>query len=232
IYEAWNAGLDALSADVVCFVNSDDEVRWAAPDDVLARFADDPALDLVNGGFAYLGAAAGDDARLPSARPPAALTLETVLSGACAINARWFRRRLFDRLGPFEPRYTLAADREWLLRCVLARPRQQLAAELTYCYRIHAGSKTLNGARSNAYRIGIEHMAIAEDYLRRDAGPARTALRRFHAEAALTAAAAAWRAGRARDLAAVCAGALRRQPAWPAQVPALLVARLRGRRAG
>ncbi|MEQ8230379.1 MAG: hypothetical protein RKL32_01590, partial [Gammaproteobacteria bacterium] len=183
--------------------------------------------EIVNGGFRYVDDSGCDAAGLPPARAAAPLTLDTVLFDVCAINARWFRRSLFERLGGFDAGYALAADREWLLRCMLHEPRQAVAAGLTYAYRIHLGSQTLDATRRNALRIGVEHMAMAEAYLAHDALPARDALQRFHAAATLTAAAAAWRTRRLGALAGICAKALRKQPSWPLHVPAVLAARRR-----
>lgn len=234
IYDAWNAGLAHCSADVVCFVNSDDEVCWPAVDAALGRFSAEPGLEVINGSFAYIDERGARGGSLPESRPPVPLTLETVLHGACAINARWFRRSLFDRRGPFLTRYKLAADREWLLRCVLAGPNQELAPGLTYLYRIHAGSHTLDAAQRNALTIAGEHMAFAARHLHDPDLPleARVALRRFHAESSLAAVFAAWRQRNMGEALRSCLLGLRQQLGWPLHVPKVACARVRRRRVG
>ncbi|MGK4455822.1 hypothetical protein, partial [Klebsiella pneumoniae] len=48
------------------------------------------------------------------------LTVALALYGPVVINARFFRRRLFDRLGGFCPQFRIAGDRDFLLRCAVA----------------------------------------------------------------------------------------------------------------
>ena len=108
-----------------------------------------------------------------------ALNARNLTLGTPAINARFFRRSFCERVGEFDLRYRIAADREWLLRAALLAPREAVIDTLIYQYREHDDSMTLDRAGLNASRSRQEHLAIAEEFLARsELNPA--ALRAWH----------------------------------------------------
>ena len=156
------------------------------------------------------------------------LAWDPLLYGAPLINARLYRKSFMARIGGFDARHTIAADRDWLIRAKLAGMRIAAIDPALYEYREHTGSLTINRARANAERIRDQHLAIAARYI--DDPRAAAVMRRWHA----------WETGRKtlRSLAAgdpaAAAHAARRgfadNPLWPlrflAAVPARVAARL------
>ena len=91
---------------------------------------------------------------------------------------------MFDRIGLFDTKYRLAADREWMLRAFIAGVAVTELERPVYRYRSHAGSSTMDRARRNYAAIRREHLDIAARYLREPEitdSALRRALRRWHA---------------------------------------------------
>ncbi|MEZ5996616.1 MAG: glycosyltransferase [Hyphomonadaceae bacterium] len=121
IYEALNIGLGAASGDLVGLLNSDDVYAPAAVARARAAFAQDGALEIVRGRAATELFADGRwQTSDPTPGPDPALTLDSVLFGASNINACFFRPSLIARVGLFDTNYPISADREWLMRAILA----------------------------------------------------------------------------------------------------------------
>ncbi len=166
IYDAFNKGLALARGEIVHFLNSDDLFVPGALDAVAGAFRED--VDLVSGGVEFFERAA-DGAELVLRRDQTeaelAFTVPQVLLGLPALNARFFRRRLIERIGNFDLRYTIAADREFLLRAALLRPRGEIVRQLVYRYRSHAGSLTVHETARNIERMWIEHVELCEHHL-------------------------------------------------------------------
>jgi len=127
-----------------------------------------------------------------------ALNVSNVLSGIPLLNARFFRRSFIQGVGEFDLVYRIAADREWLLRAVLAKPREMVVPELFYRYRQHDGSLTFDEADRSSLAYREEHAAFAEKHLARATLPPglRRELRRYHTRESASVAAVHWRADR------------------------------------
>lgn len=116
IYHAWNKALLHATGEWIYFLGADD--RLASPD-VLRRM--DAALaglaegERVAYGRARIVDAAGAEVRIVGR--PWSETREAFRSGVpLAHQAVFQRRELFERLGPFDERYRICGDYEWLLR--------------------------------------------------------------------------------------------------------------------
>lgn len=230
IYEAWNVALEKATGDWVCFANSDDELDWQFPAAATRQVDASHPADIHWGAYRYLLADALAGPAATDTHVVHALDLESVLFGIPAINAGLFRRSLFERVGTFDTSLELAADRDWLLRCLLAGVGQRHAGGFTYCYRMHPGSRTLDPARSGASRIGLDHMAMATKHLQAPGAANRSVLGRFYADGLLTVLAAG---ARKRDFAGVCrvlGRAMRERPISVLQLPAATAHRLDRRR--
>ncbi len=163
-HEAMNKGLKLARGEVIGFLNSDDTYAEGVLLKVGRRFAADPELDMLCGGDAVFERDLMGAKRvlLTRNRLGDGLVLAELTLGAPAFNARFYRRRLFDRLGGFELHFLIAADRDFLIRAALSHTRSAALPRTLYYYRRHEGSRTLNPARRHTRDIAREHATIAE----------------------------------------------------------------------
>ena len=178
LYDALNKGLRMARGEIVGLLNSDD-LQPAGTLAAVAGAFDDPVVEMVSGGIEIFPAA---ERTRTAGREALILTLENAIFGQGAINARFFRRSLIERVGFFDLRYRIAADREWLLRAALLEPRETWIERIVCRYREHDESMTFDRAKLNAARYRQEHLAIAEEYLRKPeiVAATRRTLRRWH----------------------------------------------------
>src|SRR4051812_33516311 len=138
IYDAFNKGLSLASGEIVHFLNSDDLLVPGALDKVADAFRDQ-AVELVSGGvefFEDLGGGREKLLRRETSREALNFTLHQVVSGLPVINARFVRRELLTRVGQFDLQYSIASDREYLVRLALAQPKGAVVADVVYRYRV------------------------------------------------------------------------------------------------
>ena len=83
------------------------------------------------------------------------LSLRNATLGLPIINSRFFRRSLFDKLGRFDLAYTVASDREFLIRASLAGITDVCTSEIFYRYLWHSGSLTMNAGNRSMLK-GLE----------------------------------------------------------------------------
>lgn len=121
IYDALNKGIKAAHGDIIGLLHSDDTL--AAPDilESVARvFQDHPAVDAVYGDLVYVRRDAPDRVlRLWRSRPFEARLLRQ--GWMPPHPTLYLRKRVFDQVGLFDTRYSIAADYEHVLR-VFSRP--------------------------------------------------------------------------------------------------------------
>jgi len=201
-HDAMNKGLALAQGDIIGFLNTDDRYAPGLLTEVVKRFAATPALDILLARSCVL-ARQGDEWRVVARHPlcrGGGLDLDDLMYGIPCINARFFHRRVFERIGAFSLDFSFAADRHFLLRLALAGARGEVLDRLGYFYRSHAGSRTLNRAGNRAAEIGEEHIAITGALLATPglALEARDALAGWRAYEELRAALRAAQAGRWR----------------------------------
>jgi glycosyltransferase involved in cell wall biosynthesis len=142
LYDAINKGLRAVRGDVVGLLNSDDLYApgaFAAAEAALG----DPAVEMVLGAAEFFTERDGRpivQKRLSGAAN--ALTEANAIGGITTMNAAFYRRALIDRVGLFDDRFPLSADKDFWLRLVLLAPRVAMIDATVIRYRSHAGSLT------------------------------------------------------------------------------------------
>lgn len=141
LYEAMNRGVRLATGDVIGWLNADDTLSPGALATIAAPFERDPGLDLVVGDCSiewpdrkhvHRGSAGAlSEIRRGSRRNQWVIPLAT-----------WFRAATLRRLGPYDLRYRLAADRDLWFRAANAVPPLRVAAanRVLGTFRVHAGS--------------------------------------------------------------------------------------------
>jgi hypothetical protein len=108
------------------------------------------------------------------------LTVKNIALGEPMINARLFRKSFFKNLGGFSLNYSLASDRDFLLRAAEAGGAQQEVDAITYRYRWHSGSSTMTEGNALTDKLSHENLAIAKTHLSKAIGGSRKTLLRWH----------------------------------------------------
>lgn len=109
IADAFNAGLAAADGEWVWFLNGGDQVDPRLAPGFLREFLECTHADVVIGGITYQGELE------PRAHPPQELQWPPFRSWI-PHPSTLIRRRLFEKFGGFDPRYSIAMDYEWWLR--------------------------------------------------------------------------------------------------------------------
>lgn len=219
LYDALNKGLARAKGEIIGFLNSDDLLVADALPAIVEAFAD-PAVDVVTGQVEFFhDATTGtrETLRAMDIESELQLDLRNVLRGSPNINARFFRRGFVERIGEFDLSYSIAADREWLLRAVLLNPAQRIVNRPVYRYREHGDSLTVHATNRNVMRYRSEHAALAEKHL---AGQAlspeqRRFLQSFHRRETATLAAQELKAGELQRLREWASRGLHHSALWP-----------------
>lgn len=159
LYDAINMGVEHASGNVVGLLNSDDMYAPGALRAVERVFVLNPRIDAACGA-AELFNANGILARY-HAHADLALDCHAALVGACIINARFFRRNVFERCGLFSLEYPLVADREFLVRTLIAGIVTAPVDGVVYRYRSHAASLTLSARPGQADAMRAELLRLA-----------------------------------------------------------------------
>lgn len=190
LYDAVNKGIARAKGDVVGWLNSDDRYLPDAFTTVLPIFDSDPSIEMVCGGASLVTLGAEDKSQpsdLFNAPANKSLEFSDLLFHVPVINARFFRRSLFERVGPFDLRYMPASDREFLIRCAIAGTRCTSVDGVLHEYVLHSGSATIKSGTAHWQSMADVHLAFAEAHMANAQTPdlLRKEMRSFHAKNAL-----------------------------------------------
>jgi glycosyltransferase involved in cell wall biosynthesis len=166
VYDAWNKGIERASGDVVGFLNTDDQYTpgtFRLVNEALDRSS---ALVFSGGCKIYQRTGSGLDVEMHRYVNPRRyhLSVVNVTLGFPNINARFFRRSVFEIVGLFNTEYKLSADREFLLRAAMVDIPDCSSEQLVYRYRWHAESLTMNSGNESLLAAVMEAILIAEIY--------------------------------------------------------------------
>ncbi|MFC5507979.1 glycosyltransferase [Bosea massiliensis] len=219
LYDAWNKGVARAGGRIICILNSDDEIplgAFAAVRDVLAEA---PSLDMISGPVELAVEGWDNEMRIVDDPRILALREQDIGPGIPIINGRYMCRELMARVGLFNQHFPLVADRDFLLRALLLKPRNRVIDHPLYRYREHAQSLTMSG-RSATGRLTADCLAAATDGLVTATGKVRReAYARWHAWAVFYAMVHVLRARNFGAAIPIATGAFRRDPIWPLRLP-------------
>ncbi len=220
LYDALNKGVRVSTGDIIGHLNCDDLYEKGTFEKVSRAFLESPAIEAVCGGVEVFEHGEKGTMRVTAqyVRPAdMELSFENATTGPALTNARFFRKGVYDKIGLYEPRFRIAADREFLIRAALAGIQSRGIPAVLYHYRAHAGSLTFSRRSPHRLKTLNEFLEIAEAHLRSDGrlDVIEPFCREWHAR---TAAEATMRALRERNYPLALSYAKRGRaytPSWP-----------------
>lgn len=222
LYDAINRGLAVARGPIIGHLNSDDVLLPGALAAVAAAFSENPDADAACGG-ALVTTAGPDGAPRALCRydDPTMKRLRPfdLCRGVPMINARFFHRRLYDRVGVYDPSLRYAGDREFLLRAWVAGMRTVVISQPVYAYRQHAGSLTIAGPQRRTVPWLDEHLRLARHWMTDPSSPPdlRREARAWHALETGRAVVRAATGGHPDMAARLALAGAATDPGWPAR---------------
>lgn len=145
LYDAINKGILAAKGDVICLLNSDDQLMPGAISCAVSALSAHPEAAAACGRvrMSYLDNSTNDI----EVGTPAMLRLreQDVISGLPLTNGRFIRRSAFDTVGLFDQDFPVLADRDLLGRFYLAGFLTAPIDAAVYRYVMHDMSLTFSG---------------------------------------------------------------------------------------
>jgi glycosyltransferase involved in cell wall biosynthesis len=169
--DACNKALERATGDLIMLLNADDELAPETLTEVAHAYRQHPSIDVISTGAKIVAIDSnGKKITLSEHVDPSTLqlTLYNVLFNPPLINARFFNRTLFQRLGKFKPiwidgGYYISNDRYFMSNLALNGVTNHIIARPYYIYLSHAGSITFS--KQHTMRINQEHLWLARQLL-------------------------------------------------------------------
>jgi glycosyltransferase involved in cell wall biosynthesis len=172
VYDAFNKGIDRATGDALIFLNSDDLLTPGTLALAQQIFQNAIGTQIISGGCEiFRRTDAGKEIKMHCYDDPRQnqLNFRNVTLGYPNINARIFRRSVFDKLGRFDLAYAIASDRELLMRGALANIPDAPVANILYRYRWHEGSLTMNAGNATLSKAQHEGLTLTASLLAKPA---------------------------------------------------------------
>jgi glycosyltransferase involved in cell wall biosynthesis len=171
LYEAINKGIALASGEIIGHLNSDDMYEPGVFHAIAEQFLVRADVGMVSGGAVCFERNENNEESIVEsfpAKPYAELTPSNVTTGVPIINARFFRREVYERVGMYSTRYKIASDREFLLRVIISGISGVVLDRLVYRYRTHEDSLTITTNNPRRLQISEEYLDIAKRYISAD----------------------------------------------------------------
>jgi glycosyltransferase involved in cell wall biosynthesis len=185
LYHAINKGIRAARGEVIALLNTDDtfpELAFQHAERALAG----SDYDLVLGGAEFFEQeGTGTPRHVLRGWAANGITEDNAIGNVTTMNAAFYRREIFDRIGVFDERFPLSSDKDFWMRLALVDLRILVIPQILYSYQRHAGSLTFSG-QDMRDKLSRHLLALARArYHELPAGTAAShAYRRWHAWAA------------------------------------------------
>ncbi len=168
LYDAWNKGIALSQGDIVAIMNSDDFYGENVFKNVRAEFDHDPAIQLVTG-KALQCIKKPDESWVKVCdyveNPASVFEIKNLSIWGPVINARFFRKSVFEDIGPFNLAYKAAADIETMIKVVLKKYKTSYIDQYVYYYVSHPGSLSLSLKTDALFSQYVEKISCVEIFL-------------------------------------------------------------------
>lgn len=161
LYEAINKGIGLAGGDVIVLLNSDDILLPGALQSLADAFTSNADVDCICSGVIIKNDDPGRFDFKISASTVMHHCSADVISGVSYINARFFRKSVFNRLGTFNEQIAVSADTEFIARVWLSGVCATELNDYLYQYTEHEGSLTVNGGNTSTAILGEATRFIA-----------------------------------------------------------------------
>lgn len=137
--DAINKGFSLARGEIIAWLNSDDTLLTHAVSEAVQFLNDNPAVGLVYGNANYIDG----DGEVIGEFPAAQTTLKKLRCGYVHIpqQASFFRKSLWDQVGPLDPSFYFAMDYDLWVRLASVSEIKYLP-RLWANFRLHADTKT------------------------------------------------------------------------------------------
>jgi len=139
--DAINKGFARVTGEIIGWLNSDDTLLPYAVEEAVAYLNDHPDVGLVYGDANYID----KDSRVIGSFPAAQTSLEQLRRGYVHIpqQASFFRKSLWDNVGPLDPDFFFAMDYDLWVR-LASESGVKYQPKLWANFRLHQDAKTIS----------------------------------------------------------------------------------------
>jgi glycosyltransferase involved in cell wall biosynthesis len=148
--DAINTGFAGIDCDIMAYLNSDDVLLPGALASVASFFHERPDIDIVYGHRIFIDYAGSEIGR---AILPAHSSQALRFAGYVPQETMFWRRRVWDRIGPMDTSFNYALDWDFLLRAQDAGFTFLRLRRFHACFRVHDEQKT-----TKIYELGRKEM--------------------------------------------------------------------------
>lgn len=148
--EAINLGFEGADSDIMAYLNSDDVLLPGTLAVVADFFSKRPDVDIVYGHRIFIDS---DGAEIGRAVLPAHSEKTLLYAGYIPQETMFWRRRVWNKIGPMDPRLQYALDWEFMLRAQAAGFKFERIRRFLACFRVHDRQKT-----TAIYDVGRKEM--------------------------------------------------------------------------
>jgi glycosyltransferase involved in cell wall biosynthesis len=165
MYDALNKGLGLSTGKIIGFLNSDDVYASGIFASIALAFSDEN-VDAVAGlaGITQNTTDMTHDSVMCRPGMGEDLIRHTVLEQPI-FNAYFFSKGVFQRIGAFDKRYKIAADRDFMLRFVLGNFNTIIVDYPVYYYLRHSGSMTIDYTEAKLKKMVDEHLFLSKTFI-------------------------------------------------------------------